>query len=302
MPNLETEVIHTGFHSIIRQGTLTSGDIYLSKHYGEKAERGFEIPLALDMITLMKRFVDIAEELEIPIAKPHGYYISDNHFPGLANVVEVVPHKGNNLLERCRNPQISDTEIRGDLRQYLALFKTVWSRGFPISLDPPPANFSVDTNGKAWYIDCMPPRQICAGGTVLSEWPAPPPEYRQFIEERYFSELQARVIYAQILRATSGRHITPQELKTDIESILGPYAFDLINISNDVQTKILASPQQTDADAIRIITGEQFEMGNINEPTLKEIYHLTHIKNGGVLPPLPDIQQATQILSQNIYA
>jgi hypothetical protein len=296
MPNHETEVVHTGFHSIIRQGQLPSGEIYLSKHYGEKAERGFDVRFAFEMVNLMKRFTQITENLDIPIAQPHGYYISNNHFPGLANVVEVVPFKGTNLLDLCRDKNIPDRELVNPINQYLDLFQKSWSSGFQISLDPPLANFSLDGNRKLWYIDCMPPRQIREDGTLLSEWPVPPAAFRPFIEKRYFSPLQSRVIYAQLLRGVSGRSFTPDDLKNIIGSRLGDRARGLINVPEAQVKNILDNPDITDVDNLRIISGEKFEQGLIGEAKLKEIYHLTHITNGGILPPLSDVQSAASLL------
>ncbi len=296
----EEKITHTGFHAEIFRGQFSSGDIYLSKHYGKKSARGFEPSAAVRMIDHMRTFVELAGSIGVPVAFPVGHYIENNHVEGLVNLVEVVRHVGPDLKELIDSPAVGDAEVARFLDGYLAIFRRVWEADFPISLDPPPANFCVTGDNTLCFIDCMPPRQKLADGRLLSEMPDPPESSRSFIESRYFTVLQSRVIYAQLLRSLFGRTIRPLEIKELMGKHLGPVAVSLITLDCSTKERLLVSPQPTDVDMLRIMAGEAYFDGIISRDQMNAVYHSAHIATGGGLPSPEELRPACDIL-RNAY-
>jgi hypothetical protein len=297
----EHKITHTGFHAEIFQGNFSDGREYLTKHFGKKAERGFEPTQALELIGAMRSFVDIARGLGISVAAPYGYHLENNHVQGLVNLVESVPLVGPDLKTVLDSDNISSDERLNYLEKYLGLYASVWSCGFPISLDPPPANFCLDNQGSLHYIDCMPPRQKRPDGSLLSEMPEPPEISRQFIEDRYFSPLQARVIYAQLLRTLSNHPIPCDDLKNLIGNYLGQEAYELVNMSKQKKLEVINNPQPTDVDILRIMASEALYSGKLSADLCKSVYKAAHIDTGGILPNNNDLYKAVEIL-RPIYA
>lgn len=295
----ERKIAHTGFHAEIFRGQLPDSNEYLSKHYGKKSQRGFEPPYAMELIRHMRTFVAKADAIGIPIAVPFGYYVENNHVPGLVNLVEAVRTVGPDLREIILDPQTTDRQVIGYLREYLSLFRASWKSGFAISLDPPPANFCIGKNKKLHFIDCMPPRQKLGASRMLSEMPDPPENTRAFIEARYFSPLQARVIYAQLLRTLADRvQITPQVVKELIKKELGREAYDAISIDDQTKRRVCAHPQSTDVDILRILAAEALYERKITKDELAVVYKAAHIDTGGILPEAKTLVQAARILKK----
>ncbi len=288
----------SGFHSVISSVMSSQGTELLMKQYGQKAH-GFEQSHAMDIAMHMRSFAAIAAEIGVPVSQTKGHYIEKNGHPGKVNLVEVVSPAGADLRVSFGDPNTTNEEVLTDISQYLDLFRTVWDAGFPISLDPPPANFCKDATGTMWYVDTMPPRQKLEDGSVISEWPTPPEQSRDFIDQRYFTPMQARVIYPQLLRAIEGRDILFDRIKFAIGIHLGMEAFRLIDITGDQRERLLSAPNPQDVDLLRIIAAEEKHKGSLSHEDFHEIYHLTHIGIGGILPDQDDITTAARLLTQD---
>lgn len=286
---------HTGFHSDIFSGRFPSGKQFLAKEYGKKAN-GFSREHAQEIAAYIRRFVTTAGQIGIPVVEPFGHFIERNGHPGKVNLVEAVPAAGVDLRTRFKDEGVSNREVLRDIGRYLDMHKVVWQNGFPISLDPPPANFCLDPDGKLTYIDNMPPRQRLDNGSYISEWPIPPEESTSFIEQRYFSPKQAQVIYPQLLRAVEGRGIPFDAIKFAIGAKLGLDAFRMIDFNDSVRDDLLRHPTPQDVDKLRIIAAEHRSGEQIDASTFADIYHLTHIGIGGILPSQEDIDQAAALL------
>lgn len=286
-----------GFHSVIEKKDHPRGFPYLEKAYGEKTG-GFDLDHSLFVGKLMKRFKNIASGLGIPIDNPLGLHITVNSHPGKVTLHETVPFMGPDVRSLIKENQMSQEMKRGIVEEVLKMQKKVWEVGWPISLDPPLANFCLhQETQRLYYIDRMPPRQRLADGSLLSELPFPPEESKKFIESRYFSPHQARVIYAQLIRDLPDLQPPIKEMMGEI---LGDEAYRLIHLDDDGMRKILASPSLDDIDLLRIMATERNIQGKIDAETTKHIYHLTHIKPGGILPPLSDLQETVNLLSQHV--
>ncbi len=294
---IETDtIVHAGFHSIISTGKLSNGDPYLQKHFMAIGASGFEPSRAIELTGQMRRYMAIADELGIPMAVPLGHYLEDNHHVGKANIVQVVPRIGSDLQVILVDPSMPDETALAHIKEYLALQRVVWEAGFPISLDPPPANFCYNNEGTLCYIDWMPPRQRLPDGSLLSELPDPPEESRTFIEARYFSSLQARVIYAQLLRTLAGRQINPDKIKDMIGSYLGDDAFNYIHFPDETRDRVLVDPFPSDVDILRCLAGEASLAGHLGRVGLGKIYEATHILAGGILPHPHKVQNAARMI------
>lgn len=307
------EVPHTGFHSIIRRVENPTQEIegaepgaaYLIKEYGPKAH-GFHPEHAEAIIGHMKAFTHAAKGIGIPVAEPHSYHIQPNAHAGRVNIVEIVKEVGPDLRTLISDPsQTTPEQALGLIDSYLTMHQRVWEADFPISLDPPLANFCLkrqNGNGReeVVYIDMMPPRRRISKSKVISEWPTPPDESRSFIEARYFSPQQAQVIYLQILRAATPRGISPEQIKRHIGKRLGEEAVRAIDYNPARKAHLLANPRTEDADALRIIAAEELFNGQINMTQFTTIYELTHIGNGGILPSVDRLYEACDILKTGI--
>jgi hypothetical protein len=292
------EFAHTGFHSDIQKGMDETGEAFLVKSYGHKTG-GYEYDHAQSLKDSMSSFIAIAEDLGIPVVRPMEHTVTRNGSPDRYNLIEVVPYAGQDLRARFANRTLSRAEISQDIHSYLSLYNTVWSAGFPISLDPPPANFCKKEDGSLVYIDLMPPRQKLKTGEILSEWPQPLPENRAFIESRYFSFQQTEVIYPQLLRALEFTDFEPEEIKVMIGETLGEEAYQKIDFSLEQRGEILTDPLPSDVDKLRIFAAEDYARGLIDRERFHNVYHLTHIGVGGILPSTSDMRNAGGILLQS---
>ncbi len=293
-----------GFHSVIREITIAKpGELspmnILEKHYGPKAQ-GFELSQAQEISDRIRSFMDIASAIDIPVPPLFvDHVICKNGHPDKFDLLEYVPNVGKNLLQEIEQ-RVTDhkpDQAHEYFRTYLQYFRRVWEAGFPISLDPPLTNFCVDNNNQLWYVDCMPPRQRLDDGTYISEWPTPPPESQQFIIDRYFSPQQARVIYAQALRALLPLGFNIDDIRNTINTELGEEAEDAITITPNQQQQLFLNPLPTDVDLLRISAAEAYGKQSIDADMLRTVYGFCHIGIGGILPEVEELKQACQLLN-----
>lgn len=304
------EIPHTGFHSVISRienpenlEGARPGATYLLKEYGPKAH-GFSPEHAELIIHNMRAFISVAKSIGVNVMEPHSHTVKPNGHSDRVNIVEIVEEVGPDLRMLISDPTRTTVEDALSLIDgYLGMHQKVWAAGFPISLDPPIANFCIGEMGMV-YVDIMPPRRRLDDGGYISEWPTPPDESRAFIESRYFSPQQAQVIYLQILRVATPRGINPNTIRERIGRILGQDALDAITFNQEERHRLLNFPFAEDVDKIRIIAAEQLYDENINEQQFNKIYELTHIVNGGILPSIHDVREACRLITQgktNIY-
>lgn len=296
---------NTGFHSNLVRGVTTDGKEYLIKRYGEKAG-GYEPDHALSIVDHMDNFRRLATEINVPVAHPLAFDIEDHKAPGRVTLLEFVPFVGRDLRTVFSDPAISDETTLQYTRDYLSVFKSVQKNGYPISLDPPPANFCINENPRNTdspliYIDMMPPRYKIDGKIMVSEWPEPPEESKDFIHKRYFGPEQSRVIYAQLLRALDGRPFSTDQIKTLMREELGEEAYKMISLSEEDKKAALKDPLAFGPDVLRIIAAEGYHNGFYTREQFFKAYNATHIHIGGILPSLDEIQEAVFELENGRY-
>jgi len=285
-----------GFHSVIKP----VGDSMLSKSFGEKAN-GFLPDHAYQMTQQMKNYMRIANGLNIPISPIVGMYIGHNGHEGRVNFYQVVERLDHSLGHQIREKTQPKDVIFHQLNQYMEYYNRVWSDDSPISLDPVPDNYCPDENGKLYLVDLMPPRQKTPDG-LISEWPEPPAEFREFIEKRYFvPQIQARVVRAQLLRATLGREdISSQEI-TDM--MAKHWRSDWVQaslVSGSEMDHVLSSPKPTDVDTLRVISAEAVKSKVAPKLLADNIYKSCHIGIGGILPTQEVVDIASQLIKHTL--
>lgn len=288
--------IDGGFHSAVVRGVIIDDveqepDIhYVAKHFGEPGE--FTVQSATEMISSIKRFNEMASAIGVHIPELMGYALVNQPDDPTIKIKEVVKNAGLDLKTLINDHEYSNEDILGFIGGYLGEFHKVWDAGFPISLDPVPANFCVNADRKVTYVDGMPPRQRLPDRDLLSERPHEPSYSQAFIQARYFSPLQARVIYAQLLRATSEREIDPAILREMIGEHLGPLAKSLVDIKPKMRKEVLSKPDEGDVDILRILAAEAAYEGKLTKDEVKALFSLVHIDAGGKLPKKENIEFA----------
>lgn len=282
----------SGFHSDIQLASLGER-LMVQKVYGRKNEIGTPEDVQ-NLKGAMQRFDRLAIEIGVPIATSESYDISALE-GGRVELCELSEYSGDNLRHVLTGEQIDDKTVLCSVEEVLRLHKKCWDVDWKISLDPPLANFCISEVGIK-YIDKMPPRQKMDDGSCLSETPLPGEKTREFIEGRYFGPRQAQVIYAQLLRdLRMYPHLMP-DVKQQVGAILGEDAYRLIDIPQEVRSAMIESPVSEDCDSLRIIAGERFACGEIDEDALHGVFSFTHIHPGGILPDQTEIEQAAGFL------
>ena len=284
-------------HSEIKRGITESGIEYLCKQYGSKCN-GFDMHQAETIMSHMAIFRSLASRMHIPLAPSFLIKCEQSNNEGKVILLELQPYLGRDLKEVLADPDIPDTKARGYIDDYLTLFKIVKNNGSPIALDPVPANFCITNEDMLVYVDMMPPRYQHKK-KIVSEWPDPPVAAKNFIYNRYFGPVQARVVYAQLLFALVKRfYITPEEIKVRIKEKLGEQSAALLTISERVKYRALEDPFLFGPDVLRIIAAEGFYNGTYTLNQLIHVYTNTHINAGGLLPSPDALYEATKELKK----
>lgn len=285
--------MHQGAYADVKV-TQREGRPLVVKRYGERAA-GLTLTSAQELSIAIRRFGDIAKSIGVPVPTPDKHEFIESPSGGVF-LEETVPYVGVDLRSRFADPSVSDTQVLTSVRKYLSLFGKVMAHGYPIALDPPLANFCESADGTVWYIDTYPPMQRKDNKILYSEFPEPEPSAKNFIDSRYFSRLQIQIIYAQLLRDLSSRPgITPELIKNEMMTTFGEHALVFIDFSQQHKAEILTNPLPQHSDAMRIIAAEDTFV-RANPALLEEIYGLTHINPGGILPQEGTLRQCAEFV------
>lgn len=264
------------------------------KTYGHND--GFTPEEAARLVEDIRAFTKVAGQVGINVPRNYLSNVIPDGAPDKRALYFISKAAGKDLGKIIQ--ETNDPEVILDLfTEYLQFYKHVWEDGSRISLDPPPANFCLDKDGNMHYVDVFPPRMVTDDGRTISEMPAPSEETRDFIERRYFGVEQARVIYAQWLRAVHTKNIDPDLLTHHIREILGEHAYQQIHLSPEERDRVLTQPTPTDVDTLRILAGELAARGQMSTQEMKTIFHLCHIVPGGILPQTPQLRIAADLIS-----
>lgn len=283
-----------GFHS-----TISVAEGRVRKTYGDKVPL---TPHSSDrLINHMKQFDQKARAIGVPTSEAVAFQIA-KHKDNKDQVMlhELVEYAGPDIRFLLQEGKLKTADVFRLTGEVLALHKKVWDANWPISLDPPLANFCV-ADGQVIYIDKMPPRQRLTGGEIFVDYPDPLKSTEDFITKRYFSAYQVRVIYAQMLRDLKAYPEVVPYTKELIGLLLGQEAYTLVTIPPAEKERTLDDPKTEDVDILRIIAGEAVITGTMDEEVAKQVYHYTHIQPGGALPEKTTLHQAARLIRQPFY-
>lgn len=178
---------------------------------------------------------------------------------------------------------------------YLQQHAKVYAAGNMISLDPPLANFS--QNGV--LIDVFPPRHKMEGQPLVEYNinPDMPKSHKQFLEDRYFGQKQAVVIFAQIMRALKDRPQSgdlPFFILDVMSRIMGPHSAHHVKEALQLDLEHI---QPTDIDVIRALACMRHAEGYLSANHVKMVYDHTHITGEtGELPSQEMVERARDML------
>jgi hypothetical protein len=235
------------------------------------------------LISLMDRFTTIATEIGIDVPKSTTSLVEKD---GHTFVQVEEPYLGKSLDKTLRD--FDEPNTRNALRLYLDHFRRAFEHGFPISLDPPLANFCLKGE-KLYYIDMMPPR-INDGVEHICEIPEIEDEtIAEQVKSRYFGPHLPIVVYSQILRAH------PNVDYTEIRRMI----VDTFSLPEDFfETALDLSGTPQDADILRCIIGE-LSYKNENARSMQQrVFELTHIGDGGIFPEQNAIDEGLRVIQE----
>jgi hypothetical protein len=285
--------LKSGNYSDIKLISLLKSDIYVEKIYGKKTIIGTKITTTLFEYFL--KYKKIAISIGLPICDTS--YDRIIHGSKNSYFVEFQSYIPTNFEDFVRSIQDSRT-LTLYVEKYLLFFYKILKAKFPIGADPSLRNFGINGDGDLIFFDFFPPHQKLANGGCFF-WPAPSVIDKSFFIDRYFSTMQIRVIYAQLLRhLIIHKFISPQKLKDLIGTILGVDIVRMLTISEVVKNRILSKPNPHDMDIIRMIACELCFEKKITHNQLSMVFKNTHISNQNILPSQPTLEVITKILKK----
>lgn len=227
------------------------------------------------------------------------------------NITLVMPHLGISLDKIVREGGDLN-EINSLLEEYFRIVAASYEED-TVAVDPPLANVVIGEGGDVWYVDLFPPRMrvpeelkeaispyILGNSGLLTEFSngvEVPEEHRRFLEWRYYGGGFSAVVAAQVLRQAAQNQLirgNQDEFLGFLEDQFNRHFpdFDLDNIPhpNSVATPF-------DCDLIRVVAGRLCLTEQLSPEQMNEVFGLTHIHPGGILPSPDQINQALGILN-----
>jgi len=285
--------LKTGNYSEIKLISLLKSDVYVEKIYGKKTIIGTKITSLL--FEYLLKYKKTALSLGLPICDTT--YDRIIHGSKNSYFVEFQSYIPTNFEDFIRNTQDSRT-LTIYIEKYLTFFHKVMKADYPIGIDPSTRNFGIDGNGELIFFDFFPPHQKLTSNEYFL-WPTPSITDRSFFISRYFSILQVRVIYGQLLRHLAhNKLLSPATLKHLIGSILGLESLKVLSISKTIKSRILSSPSPHDMDIIRILACELCFEKKITLNQLTMVFKNTHISNQNILNSQLSFAAITKILNK----
>lgn len=295
---LEGEILHkSGWQAEVIVYKTKSGKKFVKKIFGKKTKITGDFSVD-ELIRFQRSFQAKARKIGIPI-------VPSKHFVKLETGVT---HDSYIEVQRCipqtfREVILNSTkkkDIHAYFHQFFAMYKKVWESNFLISLDPVIDNFGIDHDGTLRFFDYFPPFQMFTDSTYYV-WPKPPVTFEKYLIQRYYSSLQAKVIYAQLLRVCVHTPLFSRDhLLYFIREYLGKDALGHCTFRSPDIEKILSNPTLQDVDNLRIIAGEMCLRGLCAPEIMTKVYALTHIPGDNSLPDIGNILVAAEYIRRII--
>lgn len=165
--------------------------------YGIK-KGGFTLPMASEMLIDINNYRKKLEEINIPMPKEDRSFLE--HDPGIekAVIVRMIAWAGEDMASiiKKKSQSADRLEIKKLIHGMCDILASVIQNrleGWDVNVgfDPHCSNFTMDSNGKIWFVDLFPPRYRKDGQPIV-EWPAPKTELGRQIG--YFKHYDVRGI------------------------------------------------------------------------------------------------------------
>lgn len=226
------------------------------------------------------------------------------------NITLVMPHLGISLDEIVREGGDLN-EINSLLEEYFTIVAAS-HKVDSLAVDPPLANVVIGKDG-VWYVDLFPPRMrvpeelkgaispyILGNSGLLTEFSngvEVPEEHRRFLEWRYYGGGFSAVVAAQVLRQAAQNRLIRGNQDEFLGFLKGQFNrhFPDFNLYYNIPyPNSVATP--FDCDLIRVVAGRLCLTEQLSPEQMNEVFALTHIHPGGILPSPDQINQALGIL------
>lgn len=281
------ETLHHGSHAKIEFVGGTNPK-FIRKIFGP-----FETARALELAENLRQYK--CSLLEHGIAFPRSVVRLDVCSRHTSTVIEACEYIGMSLHVVIQDENYSDGLIQDLLMQYLHMFAVVRERGYQISLDPPLFNFCVREN-RVYYCDNWPPRHN------FTELPfvelSGLQQSNHYLMYRYFSDVQLRVIYAQLMRSLVGRtYFTPARVRQLMGKVFGDNLLSTIWVTESEAQYALSCPSPYAADTLRIIASEMVG-ASYKLKWLERVFGATKIGSGGVVPAEESLRLVSRALKK----
>lgn len=227
------------------------------------------------------------------------------------NITLVMPYLGISLDEIVREGGDLN-EINYLLKEYFRIVAASHKVN-SLAVDPPLANVVIGEGGDVWYVDFFPPRMrvpeelkeaispyILGNSGLLTEFSngvEVPEEHRRFLEWRYYGGGFSTVVAAQVLRQAAQNPLIREnqdEFLGFLEDQFNCHFPDFNLYYNIPHPNSVATP--LDCDLIRVVAGRLCLTEQLSLEKMNEVFGLTHIHPGGILPSPDQINQALGIL------
>ncbi len=286
------EILHkSGWQAEVTVYATRTGKQFVKKIFGKKTNITGDFSV-YELIRFQRSFQAKAKKIGIPIV-PSKRFVKLQTGASHDSYIEIQRYIPQTFREVILGSK-KQTDIHAYFHQFFAMYKKVWESGFLISLDPVIDNFGIDHDGTLRFFDYFPPFQTFTDSTYYV-WPKPPEVFEKYFIQRYYSSVQAKVIYAQLLRVCVNTPLFSREhLLYFIHEYLGAEAVAHCTFHSKDIEKLLSNPTLQDVDNLRIIAGEMCLQGLCSSEDMNRIYALTHIPGDNSLPKIGDILEAAE--------
>lgn len=253
-----------GINSEILYHHYSNGEKKVVARYGT-LKKHVTLAEAEEMVKDLLCYQQELEKRNVPIPKIEQTHLEYDHTLDKAIVIKVTPWTGRELRHLIQGAHpVKDLKVmEAYIRAMMKIIGRVANERFQnwetvVGIDPRCSNFTLDDQGKMWFVDLFPPRYR-KNGIPLVEWPEPVSEMGKKIS--HFKHFDARGI---ILCTTAQLARTQPTLKSFFEGIVHEEARKMMKEQEHEQfmkelsstpwmklRSLLSSPEQWNKDTLQ---------------------------------------------------
>jgi|GEM_PF-3992351 len=170
-----------GINSEIRYLELPDGAVHVQARYGAK-KGGFSYDEAVLMAGQLKTYQELLETNSVSLPSIENISVEHDLFSDRAIVIKTSAWTGYDLASLLKREVVArdDTLVRKMVHEMCQLLVPLCKNRYSgweveVGVDARSSNFTLDKDGKIWFIDLFPPRYRVKGVPMV-EWPAPKTE------------------------------------------------------------------------------------------------------------------------------